>query len=862
MTQAGVDQAAPEPATDLTLLDERLKPIRRVLAGLPRSARGRRFLEANLGRLVRALREVELPDAVATALDELELALVGLDGLDPDAQNEQIGTAWQVVQRVDRVLGLPLPPAPGRRAPVGPPSLVAQRSEGDEHPNSRRFRRRKHVPSPKPEVELAEVDRDSAEADDADRSWTSTGWRAPIDELDLTETEVEVLLAAGVHTVLDLVRWQPAASRLLSPVYGAGRALPAGPAAVGGRIRGRLTRLGPDGSRRAELVVFGADRLVVPWAQPFTTEELERLVPGAKAVIAVDVTTGEGGAMSVSGGRLVEAAHGAAYELALAEDSQLSQALARARALISSSHGTAADVLPEGFAARYGVLPLHEAVDGVTLRGPLDQEGARRLGFNELLAAQVGLLAPRLTLGDDRGISHPMLHRHVGELVMRGLAPEITNPQLRALEDIKRDLSATAPMRRLLMGDANAGAADVALRAVLMVAASRSQVLVACHDAMAAAVRQDQWQEALSAYGLRSLLVQGEPRRADREELRRGDLHVVFGAGAVFEQGLEWRRLGLVVVEEQAVYGALAQAAVLLRAPRPDVLALCRTPLPWQRLHDAYASFELSHVGSGSTELAEVVRWPASRRDEPYDLLREAVAEGRSALVAFPIRRTVADLLDLRESASLMATLTERIAPGRTLALYHGVMTTEQRAAALRDFEERRAAVLVATTYIEMTTPFPRPVVAVIEHADRVDVQRLLGFRALLGPGGVLHCVEGDEPHSPGSQVVMDLAAGHADETITARHQSLFARAEAAPVAPQLRWRWADPAAEPRLLIAAREIAAIALRSERTPQEGPWAPLLREAEALWPSISEAPCPINAPKVVTAGKKKRRRRRKR
>jgi hypothetical protein len=242
--------------------------------------------------------------------------------------------------------------------------------------------------------------------------------------------------------------------------------------------------------------------------------------------------------------------------------------------------------------------------------------------------------------------------------------------------------------------------------------------------------------------------------------------------------------------------------------------------------------------------------------------LAEHVATGGSVLVAFPLSLGGTDVMPLSDAKTLLVTLSEQVFGGATVALFHGAMNSEQREQAIRDFEECRAQVLVSTTTIEMMPPMPRGVVCLVEHADRVDVQRLMALRSLITSDGMLHLVHGHEPREMGVRFADALSAGQRTDEIVPDFSQAFVLDEEQDAVAPLTWQWGQPDRDLALILEARRVAHAVLSSSSAVRSKEWTGVLSLAAVSWTQLSDDACPIPRPKPRTNSSRRRKRRRRR
>lgn len=816
-------------------VEEHLRPLQRVLARLPSSG----VIPEDLVAACRAL--VGRARAVATGvereeIDALDVTLEGAQEAHGDDRRLLLGVAWrQVIALVGVDAGAAARRVRAAEEPAKVAEVLAAEDDLEDEPTL---------------VSSGPVRVDGA-----------------VSELGLDDDLVERLEAMGVGTAWSLLTMAPLHTTTHHPVQGAGRPLPAGPVAIGGRVRWRVTRCRPTGAapaRESVLLLHGAADQAVTWAQPFSNADLLLTLPEAKVVV-VGHAADDG---AVTAGRLAFGSHGSAWALRYREDDAEEALVQEALASVRAEVAAVEDTLSEAMVARHGLVPLADAVARVLERGPEATEGRRRLAVDELVLTQVGLSWARFQAGGDRGVGHTLPHRLISDLTRAGEISALTDSQQAALEDIKRDLLRPAAMRRILLGSAAARVDAVARQAILMVAEARGQVLVIGADLPSTLVHHAELAPMFRAFGVEVALFFGEPRRAEREALRRGEVQVVFATPGCFDLGLEWRRLGLVVLVEQAGHGGTWAKALAMRNPRPDVLALCRTPVPAARVLDAYAVADVSWVeaGEGATPVGTV--WPDAERETAYARLAASLRDGASGVIAFPLTRGGTDLLDPREAGQLIDTLRGQVLGGAEVVLYHGAQAPEEREAARAAWHSGRAKVLLATTMFEITEPPDREVVVLLEHSDRMDLQRVMGWRAFAGTRGRVHYVIGAEPRVSGVATVERLAAGESDERLAADLPAAFPLDGAPVELPPTSW--AQDAEALRVVIDARVITHELFLQDPALRQPSNARLHRLAHPLWarlpgganPLPQPSPPPASGGAASAAGKRRRRRRKRR
>jgi len=841
----------------LEQLDRLLSPLRRTLAYALADGRENvtsvRYLEVNATRWVQSALTLDLPHALRDLLATLIGRLSGYDAATEEGRSERLQAMSQTLTRLDAVLGLPLEspskarpsgPTPRKKKPSKTGATAARRKDGSAASRARVKPARKREQAPKSSGPPKTLHR-----------LGDTGFEGRnLAELGVASELRERLGAHGVKTLLDLLLLPPVGEEVVRPVYGAGREIPEGRAAIGGRVQGRWTRLQPDGTRTTHLLLHGAGPLVACWPSGATPAMLEALAPGEKTILVGtyrktdDGTCLEDAETAIDWG--THAVHLARYDVPGVPDRVLRQEILRLLEGLEAIR----DPLTREMAEAADVVPLDQALRYAHTAGSAKPEGRRRLAFDEALTVTFGRAQPRAEGSRNRGLSHPILHGLASQTAQfHPLA--LADPQQAVLEEIKRDLKRGRPMLRLLTGELGIGQGRGTTLALIMVAESKAQVMCISPDPVSAETRFLFMEPLLKEMGLVGRLIDDQPNRAQQDAVRRGEVHVIFGTSRLLEAGLEFRRLGLVVAEEAGAYHTIADRVAQMRAPHPDTLVFTTTPTPTEALILAYADHDLSVLEGMLEHPPHSELLPASERRATYERVAAQIAAGEQAWVLFPLVRG-RDALDAREATRVKATLESQVFQGARVGLFHGAMGREERYRTLVDFQHRRYDVLVSTSLIEEGPPVPEATVAVIEQADRLSSDRITRIRA-----HVARCrrqstclfILGDEPDPVGIARL---------ERLLPRHPFDADPDEAIPLPedmPRPTYRWLAPNRHRRFVIAAHHLALRILTTDSGMRSAANIEVARACRMLWPRLVDSPCPIPQPPSAGGSRRKRRRR---
>jgi len=632
------------------------------------------------------------------------------------------------------------------------------------------------------------------------------GTGAPLASLGAFEpAEVELLAAAGVVTVADLLLYPPVA------VDRAGErfipdALVAGPVIVRGTVAGRVTRLVPAGRVYQFHLVTDRARVRCAWSGT-PPADVRAVAAGAEIGLAGTVEIDDDGPVLREPELLGVDGRGGdwlpRYDVPGLPDPRMRAGI---RAALKRHLDTLQDHLPAEVIDRARLMPLSAAVRDVHFPSNASRRGRARLVFDELLQVQLGVALLRRGPGRERGTANPVVHG----LVARAMGLEkwqLTDAQELGFDDLRRDLRRNQPMARLLQGEPGSGVDLLVRAALLVVAGGQHQSLYLAPDALTAENRYLFSEQMLRAAGVESVLLNGTGSRTALEALKKGETMVAFGTHALLQELPAFRKLGLVVVEEHGgSYGA--HQAVDSLPVRPDLLVVTPTPVATTVALTVYGHLAVTSLGPGPGAGATARVVPAAERERAYAAIREAIEGGRQAMLVFPLVRGQ-DLLSPSEVRRLAEMLVADHLPGARIGIFNGGMSREERFRAYDDFAHRRTDLLIATSYVEQGPPLPDVSVLVVEHALMMDLTRLHQLRGHVA-GGFKHgsclLVVGDDA-TPEALASMEAFCGEsegahiAEIDLAARGVDTFL-GERAASAPQ--FRWARPAEDREVLLRAR----------------------------------------------------------
>jgi len=409
------------------------------------------------------------------------------------------------------------------------------------------------------------------------------------------------------------------------------------------------------------------------------------------------------------------------------------------------------DWIPPALLASLELPPLAEAL-GMMHRPPRDvalaeltsgrHPAQRRLAFEELLAHQLSLRLLRQSIKSDP--AEPLRDAAgIEQRLLAALPFALTGAQLRALSEVDRDLGADRPMVRLVQGDVGCGKTVVAAAAAARAVGSGMQAALMAPTELLAEQHAKNFERWFSPLGIGVALVTGSlparTRRSALECVASGEIKLVVGTHALFQESMEFARLGLVIVDEQHRFGVHQRLSLRDKGTRggrlPHQLIMTATPIPRTLAMTAYADLDVSVIDElppGRTPIRTTV-FPQSRRSEIVERVHAQIKQGRQAYWVCPM---IEESEELRYQAAeeTAAALAEAL-PDVRVGLVHGRMPPREKERGMYAFKEGKIGLLVATTVIEVGVDVPNATLMVIENAERMGLAQLHQLRGRVGRG-------------------------------------------------------------------------------------------------------------------------------
>jgi len=360
-----------------------------------------------------------------------------------------------------------------------------------------------------------------------------------------------------------------------------------------------------------------------------------------------------------------------------------------------------------------------------------------RLAYDELLAHQLALALVRSDMKRDPGRAHEASGTLQAQ-IEAALPFSLTLSQRRAVDEIKKDLSSSERMLRLLQGDVGSGKTLVALLAAAHVIESGKQAVIMAPTEVLVRQHLARIAPLAAAAGIRCEILTGRERGASRNallhDLKHGDVQLLVGTHAVFQDDVEFSDLALAVVDEQHRFGVHQRLALTEKGEATDVLVMTATPIPRTLVLTYFGDMDVSELrekpaGRMPIKTAAIA---LERLSEVVEAVQRAVESGARAYWICPLVEE-SEEVDFAAAEERFAHLQEVF--GTSVGLVHGKMKAADKDDAMERFANGATPVLVATTVVEVGVDVPEATIIVIEHAERFGLAQLHQLRGRVGRG-------------------------------------------------------------------------------------------------------------------------------
>ena len=366
-----------------------------------------------------------------------------------------------------------------------------------------------------------------------------------------------------------------------------------------------------------------------------------------------------------------------------------------------------------------------------------------RLKFEELFYIQLQLITKNLIRKQKiKGFNFDQVGEIFNDFYKNHLPFELTNAQKRVIKEIRNDLGSNAQMNRLLQGDVGSGKTIVALMIILLAIDNDFQTCLMAPTEILAQQHFNGISELVKDLNVNVKLLTGSSKTSERkeihEQLENGELHILIGTHAVLEDKVQFKNLGLAIIDEQHRFG-VAQRSKLWHKNEtpPHILVMTATPIPRTLAMSLYGDLDISVIDElppGRKSVKTVHRYDSNRL-KVFKFIKDEIIKGRQIYVVYPLiqeseKMDYKDLMDGYESIER-----EFPKPDYQISILHGKMKPADKDYEMERFVKGETQIMVATTVIEVGVNVPNASVMIIESAERFGLSQLHQLRGRVGRG-------------------------------------------------------------------------------------------------------------------------------
>jgi len=377
--------------------------------------------------------------------------------------------------------------------------------------------------------------------------------------------------------------------------------------------------------------------------------------------------------------------------------------------------------------------------EGIDVLNAFRSKAQQRMIFEEFFLLEAGLSLKRQRARQQSGISF-----HTDETIRAAVKKILpfhpTEAQKRVLREIVEDMRSGSPMNRLLQGDVGSGKTIVALQAMIVAIYNGYQTVLMAPTEILAAQHHLSAKRILAPLKVRIALLTSALKRKERDEileaLRGGQTDLAVGTHAVLEKDIEFKKLGLVVIDEQHRFGVIQRMRLKRKGQYPDTLVMTATPIPRTLALTLYGDLDFSVIDEMPPHRQQIeTRWvKEADRELVNRFIRQQVTEGSQVYVVCPLIEE-SEVADLKAAVAVFDDLSTRVFPDLRVGLLHGRLSNKEKDEVMDRFAAGVTQILVSTTVIEVGVDVPDAAVMAVEHAERFGLSQLHQLRGRIGRG-------------------------------------------------------------------------------------------------------------------------------
>lgn len=408
---------------------------------------------------------------------------------------------------------------------------------------------------------------------------------------------------------------------------------------------------------------------------------------------------------------------------------------------LNEVRGCLEETLPQYIMDEYGLCDLNNAIEQIHFPDDFEKFNVarRRLVFEELFSMQLALFSLKSKYEDKlQGIKFDKKVKMSD--VINSLPFKLTKAQLRVLEEIDKDMETDKPMNRLLQGDVGSGKTVVALISAYKAVKSGYQTVIMAPTAILASQHLESFGEILNSFGIKcELLISGISKKKKEDILLRlesGEIDILIGTHAVLEENVVFKKLGLVVTDEQHRFGVRQRSMIVQKGENPDVLVMTATPIPRTLALILYGDLDISIIDELPPNRKKIETYAVTKNMEARvnTFIAKQIDGGRQCYVVCPLVEE-SEEINAKSVIELSEKYKTQVFSKYRVEYLHGKMKPKEKEDIMERFKNGEIDILVSTTVIEVGVNVPNSSIMIIENAERFGLAQLHQLRGRVGRG-------------------------------------------------------------------------------------------------------------------------------
>jgi len=369
------------------------------------------------------------------------------------------------------------------------------------------------------------------------------------------------------------------------------------------------------------------------------------------------------------------------------------------------------------------------------------EESRRRLAFEELFYLQI-LMSIRKVINkkENKGIIFEKDSCELYETFKNAIGFELTNSQVKVINEITEDMRSNSVMNRLLQGDVGSGKTVVALYSMLVAVKNGYQAAIMCPTEILAEQHYFSITKICEKLNITTELLTGSYKGKDKkikyEKIESGEAQIIIGTHSLIQEKIKFKKLGFAVIDEQHKFGVIQRAKFKEKGLNPDMLIMTATPIPRTLSLAYYGDLDISTIDEMPKNRLPIKTFLRTNEEKSkvMEFIRNEINKGRQAFIVYPIIDE-SDKLDLKSAIKEYDYLRNIIFKNDEVGLLHGKMTQEEKESIMERFKQNDIKILVSTTVVEVGIDIPNATVMLVEEAQRYGLSQLHQLRGRIGRG-------------------------------------------------------------------------------------------------------------------------------